>query len=42
MALRLQLVRFYGGGPDYWMNPDLDPLIVETAVELMVHANRED
>lgn len=33
--MRLDLARVYGGGPAYWLDPELDPQVIETALDLI-------
>lgn len=42
--MRLELAAHYGGGPAYWLDPDLDPVVIETAIDLLRYrqSTRED
>lgn len=35
--MRLTLAKFYGGGPAYWLDPELDQVVLETAINLINH-----
>lgn len=34
--MRLDLARTYGGGPAYWLDPELDVNVIETALDLLI------
>lgn len=38
--MRLDLARIYGGGPAYWLDPELDVTVIETALDL-INSRRE-
>lgn len=39
--MRLDLARVYGGGPAYWLDPDLDVETIELALDLIAHRAQE-